>query len=64
MMMAIGCCFSKDSKYPPKPLLDEHYEMVDMPQEEYDRIQIEKMLRAEELWNLQYEKKGMQKPDI
>lgn len=64
IMSAIACCFDKKSKYPPKPLLDEYYEIANMPQEEYDRRQLQKMLFAEEQWNKQFEKKGLQKPTL
>jgi len=63
MMYAIGCSFDKKSKYPPKPLLDEYFEIQQMSQEEYDKMQLQKMLFAEEQWNKQYKKSGLELPD-
>ena len=48
-----------EAKYPDKPYSKANAEYEGLTQEEIDNLEIQKMIRAEELWIAQQKSKGM-----
>ena len=67
IMVAVEHCLhgkKATSKYIEKPLLSSMFEDDGLTQEEIDARELQKMLFAEEQWNKQYKKKGMEEVHI